>query len=207
VHRADVATAYDARADEYIERFGSVDQMAAQDRATIESWRDGTTGPVLDAGSGPGHWSDVLSDEGGRDVVGIDASPRFAASARQRFPRVDFLVGDLAALPIATGSVGGILAWFSIIHTAPADVPAILREFARVLTPGRSLLLGFFDGDAGTPFDHAVTTAYYWSTEALGALLASHGFVVERAAARQDPGARRRQGDLIATLAPSSSDV
>jgi hypothetical protein len=62
-------------------------------------------------------------------------------------------------------------------------------------------LLGFFDGDAGAPFDHAVTTAYYWSAEVLGDLLADHGFVVERAGARQDPGARR-QGDLIATLSP-----
>jgi SAM-dependent methyltransferase len=201
VHRADLAIAYDSRADEYIEKLGSVEQMAAQDRATIESWRDGIADRILDAGSGPGHWSDVLSVGGRRDVVGVDASARFAASARQRFPHVDFLVADLAALPIASGSVGGILAWFSIIHTAPASVPTILREFARVLIPGRSLLLGFFDGDAGAPFDHAVTTAYYWSAEALGELLAQHGFVVERAAARQDPGVRR-QGDLIATLSP-----
>jgi SAM-dependent methyltransferase len=203
VHRADVATAYDSRADEYIERLGSLEQMASQDRATIASWRDGIAGRILDAGSGPGHWSDVLSVGSRRDVIGIDASARFAASARQRFPHVGFLVGDLAALPLATGSIGGILAWFSIIHTAPAGVPGILSEFARVLIPGRSLLLGFFDGDAGTPFDHAVTTAYYWSAEALGALLAQHGFVVERAAARHDPGVRR-QGDLIATLSPQT---
>jgi SAM-dependent methyltransferase len=201
VHGADLAIAYDSRADEYIEKLGSVEQMAAQDRATIESWRDGIADRILDAGSGPGHWSDVLSVGGRRDVVGVDASARFAASARQRFPHVGFLVADLAALPIASRSVGGILAWFSIIHTAPASVPTILREFARVLIPGRSLLLGFFDGDAGAPFDHAVATAYYWSAEALGELLAQHGFVVERAAARQDPGVRR-QGDLIATLEP-----
>ena len=70
-----------------------------------------------------------------------------------------------------------------------------------MLIPGRSLLLGFFDGDVGAPFDHAVTTAYYWSAEALGELLAQHEFVVERAAVRQGPGVRR-QGDLIATLSP-----
>jgi SAM-dependent methyltransferase len=199
VPRIDVATAYDARAEEYVEKLGSVDQMASTDRATIQRWRDSIAGRILDAGCGPGHWSDVLSDGGGRQVVGVDASARFIASAQQRFPHVGLLLGDLAALPIATGSVGGILSWFSIIHTAPTEVPAILREFARVLTPGRSLLLGFFDGDAGAPFDHAVTTAYYWSAEALAELLAPHGFVVERAAARQDPGVRR-QGELVATL-------
>jgi SAM-dependent methyltransferase len=202
VHQREVGAAYDSRAAEYIEKLGSVEQMASQDRATIASWGDGLAGHVLDAGSGPGHWSDMLRDGGGHDVIGVDASARFAASARRRFPHVDFLVGDLSALPIASGSVGGILAWFSIIHTAPSGVPGILREFARVLLPGRSLLLGFFDGDAGAPFDHAVTTAYYWSAEVLGDLLADHGFVVERARARQDPGTRR-QGDLIATLSPS----
>ncbi len=203
MHRAEVAAAYDSRADEYVERLGSVEQMAAQDRATITSWRDGTAGRILDAGCGPGHWSDLLSVGGRRQVVGVDASARFAASARRRFPHVGFLVADLAALPVATGSVDGILAWFSIIHTAPADVPEILREFARVLVPGRSLLLGFFDGDAGAPFDHAVTTAHYWSAEALGELLTRHEFVVERAAARHDPGVRR-QGDLVATLRATS---
>ena len=201
MHQAEVAVAYDSRADEYIEKLGSVEQMASQDRATIASWGDGIAGRLLDAGSGPGHWSDMLSDGGNRDVIGVDASARFAASARRRFPHVDFLVGDLSALPIASASVGGILAWFSIIHTAPAGVPAILREFARVLVPGRSVLLGFFDGDAGVPFDHAVTTAYYWSAEVLGELLADHGFAVEGARAREDPGIRR-QGDLIATLSP-----
>lgn len=201
--RVDVASAYDSRADEYIEKLGSVEQMAPRDRATIELWRRGTAGRILDAGCGPGHWSDVLSDGGRHEVVGIDASARFAASAQQRFPHVNFLVGDLAALPLTTDSAGGILAWFSIIHTAPVDLPAIVREFARVLIPGRSLLLGFFDGEAGAPFDHAVTTAYYWSAESLAKLLAPHGFVVESAASRQDPGVRR-QGELLARLVPDA---
>ena len=201
--RAEVGAAYDGRADEYVELLGSVSQMATQDRSTIESWRDATTGRLLDAGSGPGHWTDVLSVSGRRDVLGVDASARFVATARQRFPYVDLVVGDLAALPVATSSVGGVLAWFTIIHTPPADVPALLAELARVLVPGGSLLLGFVDGEAGMPFDHTVVTAYHWSAEALGVLLEAQGLVVERAAARQDPGARRRHGELVATLRPS----
>lgn len=196
---ADVGDAYDARADEYIELFGSVDQLAKQDRATIERWQAGIAGPILDAGCGPGHWSEVLSQGGKRKVAGVDASAHFIDAARQRFPRLDFTRGDLAALPFAAKSVGGVLSWYSIIHTPPAEVPAILREFARVLTPGGSLLLGFFDGKAGTAFDHAVTTGYYWSVEALDELLTPHGFVIERTSARQDAGTRR-QGDLIAKL-------
>lgn len=196
--RGDVAAAYDTRADEYVATLGSVDQMAPQDRATIESWRDSTDGPMLDAGCGPGHWTALLADQGRRDVVGVDASARLVSSARSRFPDVNLVVADLRSLPIATSSIGAVLAWFSIIHAAPSDVPEMMRELARVMAPGGSLLLGFFDGDAGEPFDHAVTTAYYWSAPALGDLLAPHGFVVERSAARQDPGTRRL-GHLVAT--------
>ena len=197
--RPEVAAAYDARADEYIASLGSIEQMAAEDRATIEKWRVTVRGRVLDAGCGPGHWSEVLSDGRRNDVVGVDASARFIRSAQKRFPHINLVVGDLAALPLASASLGGVLSWFSIIHTAPTEVVGIIREFARVLAPGGSLLLGFFDGIARSPFDHAVTTAYYWSADALGDVLTEHGFVVERAATRQDPGSRR-QGDLLATL-------
>ncbi|ROR91959.1 class I SAM-dependent methyltransferase [Nocardioides aurantiacus] len=202
--RAEVAAAYDARAEEYVEKLGSLSQMAPQDRSTIATWRDATTGRLLDAGSGPGHWTDVLSDGGRREVLGVDGTPRFAASARQRFPHLHLAVADLAALPVATASVGGVLAWFSVIHTPPASVPATLSELARVLAPGGSLLLGFFDGEAGVPFEHTVLTAYHWSADALGVLLAEAGFVVERTASRQDPGARR-QGELVARRASSGS--
>ncbi|QMW65523.1 class I SAM-dependent methyltransferase [Mumia sp. ZJ1417] len=194
---ADIGGAYDARADEYVALFGSVDQAAQQDRDTIERWQAGVDGRILDAGCGPGHWTEMLSRGGSRDVVGVDASARFLDAARGRSAFLDLSRADLAALPLATGSVGGILSWYSIIHTPPADVPAIVREFARVLAPGGSLLLGFFEGEARAAFDHAVTTAYYWSADALGGLLAPHGFVIERASARQDPGVRR-QGDLVA---------
>jgi ubiquinone/menaquinone biosynthesis C-methylase UbiE len=193
-----VAGAYDARADEYIRRFGSVDKLAQADRRTIGLWRDETSGPLLDAGCGPGHWSDVLSDGDRREVVGVDGSGRFLESARRRFPGIGFLRADVSALPAGSASVGGLLAWYSIIHTAPADLPAVFREFARVLRPGGSLLLGHFDGEAGTPFDHAVTTAYYWSADALHELLAPHGLAVARSASRQDPGVRRH-GELVAT--------
>lgn len=141
--RADVAAAYDARADEYVAKLGLAEQMAPQDRATIESWRDAITSRILDAGCGPGHWTDLLSTQEQCDVVGVDASARFVSSARERFPHVTFLVADLVALPIATASLGGVLAWFSIIHALPADVPQMMGELARVIEPGGSLLLGF----------------------------------------------------------------
>jgi SAM-dependent methyltransferase len=162
---AAIAAAYDARAAEYIAVVGSVEQMDAADRVLIADWRDATEGPLLDAGCGPGLWTDVLHD-GGRDVMGVD------------YPHLKFEVGGFRELPVAAGSLGGILAWYSLIHTPPAEIPAVLREFARALSPGASLLIGFFDGPPREPFPHAVTEAYFWSTEALGELLEAAGFVV-----------------------------
>lgn len=115
----DISTAYDARAQEYIEKLGSVEQMAPADRRAIQTWRDSLQGRVLDAGCGPGHWSEVLA-RGGLEVVGIDGSTRFIESARRRFPRLNFLRGDLAALPLATDSVDGILSWFRSSTQSPS---------------------------------------------------------------------------------------
>lgn len=174
---ADIATAYDARAAEYIEIAGSIEQMDAADRALIAEWRDATEGPLLDAGCGPGLWTDFLHD-GGRDVLGVDIAEAFLASARSAYPNLTFRSASFRELPVADASLGGILAWYSLIHTSPADVPVVLAEFARALVPGGSLLIGFFDGPAREPFPHAITRAYFWSADALEYLLAAAGFTV-----------------------------
>lgn len=200
--RVDIAHAYDARAEEYVDEQGSVDRLAERDRSTIEQWRDGRDGRLLDAGCGPGHWTDLLADGGRRDVLGLDTSRRFLESARRRFPGSWFVAGDLARLPIGSRSLGGILAWYLIIHTPPADLPQVLAELARTLAPSGSLLLGFVDGEPGTAFDHVVTTAYHWDAEALTELLRPLGLVVEHTATRRDPGARRAHGELRCVRSP-----
>jgi SAM-dependent methyltransferase len=204
--RAEVAAAYDSRADEYVEKLGSVHQMADRDRLTLGEWRESTAGRLLDAGCGPRHWTELLSEHGRRVVVGIDGSTRFLESARDRFPGNRFIAADLSALPVASRCLGGILAWYSIIHTPPAELPEVLDEFARALGPGGSLLLGFFAGDPGVPFDHAVTTAYYWSAEALTDLLQPRGFLVENSGTRRDPDARRTHGELRASRTSTLSE-
>ncbi|AQU65524.1 class I SAM-dependent methyltransferase [Streptomyces niveus] len=53
----------------------------------------------------------------------------------------------MTALESSDGELGGIVAWYSIIHTPPEVLPAVFEEFHRVLSPGRHLLLGFRAGD------------------------------------------------------------
>jgi len=169
--------AYDTRAAEYIALIGEVDQLAERDREEIGGWADAVPGRVLDAGCGPGLWTRFLHDRG-HEALGIDLSDQFIAHARARNPHLEFLHGSFERVPLPDASLGGILAWYSLIHTPPEELPAILAEFARALAPGGSILIGFFDGVPREPFPHAVTTAYFWSAEALTELLVDAGFAV-----------------------------
>ncbi len=184
-----VSAAYAGRAADYIDALGRIECTAEQDRAMIGAWAGGVDGLVLDVGCGPGHWTAWLQDQG-RDAEGIDPVAAFIDHARAAYPRVSFRVGRAEHLDVADDSVGGILAWYSLIHTPPADIPAVLGEFARVLAPGGSLAVGFFDGPDLTPFNHQVTTAYFWPIAALTQRIEDAGFTVTARHSRTDPGAR-----------------
>ncbi|PZE70244.1 SAM-dependent methyltransferase [Curtobacterium sp. MCPF17_018] len=185
-----VTAAYGARADEYAALLGSMDAVHPDDRALVDAWATSRSGPLVDAGCGPGHWTAHLARQGHR-VSGIDAVPEFVEHARRTHgASVDFRVGSLDALPLADGSVDGILAWYSVIHHEPSRIGGALAEFRRVLTPGGGLLLGFFEGAAVEAFDHAVVTAYRWPVASLAALLDEAGFDVVDAHTRTDPGHR-----------------
>jgi len=198
-----IAAAYDARAAEYVALIGDIAQTDARDRALIAAWRDATPGRLLDAGCGPGLWTRFLHDAD-RAVVGVDLSEEFIAHARTRHPDLEFHHGSFAALPLADASLGGVLAWYSLIHTPPEALPAILTEFARVTAPGGSILIGIFDGPPREPFDHAVTTAYFWTPDALQPLLEQAGFTVtasERRARTPGEPSIRPHASLTATRA------
>lgn len=180
---------YAARAAEYTALLGSVELLAERDRELIAQWAATADGPVVDAGCGPGHWTQFLHERG-VEVLGIDLVPEFVEIATRRFPEVGFRVGELASLRVADASLAGLLAWFSVIHTEPDGVPAILDEFARCVRPGATLLLGFFEGERLEPFDHAVVTAWFWPVSEMQAALRAAGFEIVETRTRIDPGVR-----------------
>lgn len=198
-----IGAAYDARAAEYVALIGDIAQTDARDRALIAAWRDETQGRLLDAGCGPGLWTRFLHDDD-RDVLGIDVSEAFIAHARETHPDLEFPHGSFAALGLPDASLGGVLAWYSLIHTDPEQLPATLAEFARVTAPGGSILIGFFDGNPRETFDHAVTTAYFWTPDALAPLLTDAGFRVvatERRERTADESSTRPHASLTAIRA------
>lgn len=196
--------AYAERAAEYIDLFGSIEATDERDRELVARWAAGADGPVVDAGCGPGHWTDFLARQG-LDAEGVDLAVPFLQHARSRFPDVRFRLAGLDDLGVPDGSLGGVLAWYSVIHTPPEEMDAVLAEFARAVAPGGGLLVGFCRGPRVEPFDHAVTTAWYWPVDELARRLDVAGFDVVETAARTDPGVRphgaisaRRRAELSA---------
>ena len=127
-----VQAAYTAIHNLYIESFGSPTDLDPEDTAFATTHL--SPGPVLDLGCGPGHFTKFLTDAG-IPTTGVDLVPEFIAHARSAYPNIAFELGSLRALDAPTESVPGILAWFSLIHMDPTELPAVLAEFHRVLTP------------------------------------------------------------------------
>ena len=130
-------------------------------------------------------------------------------SSEARSPTSQFHVGDFAALDIADSSLGGIVARYSLIHLLPSRLGNVFSEWIRVLEPGAPVLLSFFassSADAhGSPFDHAVVTAYELFPATIAGELHDVGFSdVEIGAllTRPKEGDRFEQGTVLARDLP-----
>lgn len=171
------ADAYSRRASEYIEAVGKIEHAEAEDREYLLEWARGIRGRLLDGGRGPGQWTDFLRDYG-VDVEGLDPSTAFVEHARTSYPLSRYRLGRADSLGVESESLGGVLAWYSLIHTEPSEIDTVLAEFARTVQPGGGLLIGFFAGTKLEPFEHAITTAYYWPVDALVERVERAGFTV-----------------------------
>jgi SAM-dependent methyltransferase len=145
-----VRASYDAIAEDYAVEFAQVLAGMPLDRALLTGFAElvstGPGGPVADVGCGPGRVTALLHDLG-LPCYGIDLSPGMLAVARRERPDLRFELGSMLELDVADGGLGGLLAWYSIIHTPDELLPAVFAEFRRVLAPGAPFLVAFQVGD------------------------------------------------------------
>ncbi|HZQ05158.1 MAG TPA: class I SAM-dependent methyltransferase [Anaerolineae bacterium] len=90
---------------------------------------------VLDIACGEGYGSALLAIHA-KSVLGIDISAATIAHAQQTYrdrPNIHFLVGDCAAIPIASESKEMVVSFETLEHTAEQD--EMLREIKRILIP------------------------------------------------------------------------
>jgi len=104
----------------------------------------------------------MLTRDAGRTVprgraVGIDFSPQMLAIARARTrePNVEFVEGDVLAMPFDDASFAGATMGFSLRNVV--DIGACLREVARVLKPGAT----FVNLEVSKPPNRLMRRAFY----------------------------------------------
>jgi demethylmenaquinone methyltransferase / 2-methoxy-6-polyprenyl-1,4-benzoquinol methylase len=91
---------------------------------------------VLDACCGTGDLALAAERAGGR-VVGLDFSEQMLERARRKSSTIDWVQGDLLALPFPDGSFDAATVGFGVRNVD--DLAAAFRELRRVLRPGGRL--------------------------------------------------------------------
>ncbi|GES28631.1 methyltransferase [Streptomyces angustmyceticus] len=179
-HQDETRAAYDGVVELYASMFANRLETQPFARNMIGTFAElvrGTGNPrAADVGCGPGHLTAMLHDLG-LDAFGLDLSSAMVDHARRAHPALRFDEARMEALPIEDGALGGVLAHYSMIHTPPGELPALLAEQVRVLAPGGLLLVSFFGTDGPEPvrFDHKVAPAYSWPVDRFAQLLAGSG--------------------------------
>jgi SAM-dependent methyltransferase len=132
--------AWNAAAHDWVGRIreGMGGRVHAHD-ASIYELLPPPRGLTLDAGCGEGRLARELAGRG-YDVIGVDASEALVAEARSADPGGRYEVAPLDALPVADAAVELVLCVNVLPHVH--DLDAAAAEFARVIAPGGTLLIG-----------------------------------------------------------------
>lgn len=198
---------YDTVAASYARLVPDTSYEAPGDLAMIEHFVAELPGSasVLDAGCGTGRMiAHIRSLTPDLVVHGVDLSTAMVAEARASHPDAVIDVADLAGLPYSDAEFDGILAWYSIIHTPPTQVPTILAELRRVLRPSGRVLLGFQAGtgerNATRAYGHEVELhAFLHSVESVAAAATDAGLTVRTQRERPPrSGESHAQGFVLA---------
>jgi ubiquinone/menaquinone biosynthesis C-methylase UbiE len=150
---------------------------------------------VIDLGSGTGRFTPALAEAFGGLVYGVEpaAGMRRAAEEGAAHPRVTYLAGEAAEIPLPDASADLVLMFLSFHHVP--DRAAASREIARVLKRGGRFVLrstfkeripdhwwrGFF------PRSHAVEEAMFPSTAEARVLFEAAGFATVQSVQMEVP--------------------
>jgi SAM-dependent methyltransferase len=103
----------------------------------------GRFGNALDVGCGEGRFCRMLK-EAGVIPTGIDPTPAMIEAARERDRAGDYLLGRAEQLEFPDASFDLVVSYITLVDIP--DFRAAIREMARVLRPGGSLLMANLTG-------------------------------------------------------------
>jgi len=93
---------------------------------------------VLDAACGTGDLG-VIASKAGATVTGLDFSEAMLERGRKKAPELEWIRGDLLALPFDDDSFDAATVGFGVRNVA--DLPGAIAELQRVLRPGGRLAI------------------------------------------------------------------
>ncbi len=203
-----VQTSYDLVAEEYAVRLFQELANKPLDRQLLDRFAEKVQGigPACDIGCGPGQVARYLHERGVQ-ITGIDLSPAMAEVACRLNPGIAFAQADMRSLAIEDESLGGITAFYSIIHISRPEIIAVLTEMKRALRPGGLLLLAFHIGNDVVHLDewwgHSVSVDFlFFPTEEIKDFLTAAGFhivdIVERSPYPPDVEHQSRRAYIFA---------
>jgi len=149
---SDTRESYDTVAESYSEMLRDALAGAPEQRGILQLFAElarAAGGPVADVGCGTGRITHYLHGLG-LDVSGIDLSPGMIAVAQREYPDCAFRVGSMTDLPYGDAALGGLFAWWSLIHVPDDEMPGVFAQFRRVLRPGGPLMVAFNLGTGET---------------------------------------------------------
>jgi ubiquinone/menaquinone biosynthesis C-methylase UbiE len=138
---------YDTVAKEYSEAFSSDHEKKPKDQEILRrfSIEIGDKKPVWDFGCGPGQTTKYLKDLG-IEISGLDLSEKILEQARTIHPEINFRKGNILELEFGDDSIGGVVAFYAIVHFTEEQVEVAFRETFRVLQPGGLFLFTYHIG-------------------------------------------------------------
>jgi SAM-dependent methyltransferase len=140
-------------------------------------------GPACDLGCGPAQIARYLRDRG-VDAFGLDLSAGMLSQAQRLNPDLKFVQTSMLALGLKSQVLGGVAAFYSIIHIPRQKAVHALNEIRRVLRPGGWFLVTFHLGAEDTHHEemlgHKVSLdVTLFTSEEMTGYLRSAGFEVK----------------------------
>jgi SAM-dependent methyltransferase len=159
--RQTTGRSYDRVAGDYATQILDELKHKPFDRSMLDAFVEiAGSGNVADVGCGPGHVGAFLAERGVR-TFGLDLSPGMCAIAR-RSSSLPVCAGDMAALPLRSRALTGLVCFYAVIHLDAAQRAAAYREFARVLDDEGTALIAFHTSDAENRTGESRTIDEWW---------------------------------------------
>jgi SAM-dependent methyltransferase len=115
--------------------------------ALLDAAAVGADTAVLDVATGPGYAA-ALAAERGAKVVAVDLSREMLDLAATLHPEIEFRQADANALPFEDATFDAVVSNLLMPHVS--DLPAVVRELARVVRPGGRVALSTWDPEPPT---------------------------------------------------------